>query len=108
MPPRWRVYKWIWTEPAFAAAYHEARAGGVPALADQCLEIADTPATTAVEVSDKRLRIDTRMRLMAKWRPAVHGDEAGAHGGPVRAERRLDVSKLTDEQLAVLASIPIE
>ena len=85
---------------------------GVHALADQCLEIADTPATTAVEVSDKRVRIDTRMRLMAKWLPGVYGDKltaahTGPDGGPMRVETRLDMSGLTDEQLAVLASIPI-
>jgi len=112
MPARSTVYEWIETDPEFALAFRIARMRGVHALADQCLEIADTPATTAVEVSDKRVRIDTRMRLMAKWLPGVYGDKltaahTGPDGGPMRVETRLDMSRLTDEQLAVLASIPV-
>jgi hypothetical protein len=112
MPARSTVYEWTESDPEFALAFRIARARGVHALADQCLEIADTPATTAVEVSDKRVRIDTRMRLMAKWLPGVYGDKVtashvGPDGGPMRVETRLDMSRLTDEQLAVLASIPV-
>ena len=112
MPARSTVYEWIETDPEFALAFRIARMRGVHALADQCLEIADTPATTAVEVSDKRVRIDTRMRLMAKWLPGVYGDKVtaahtGPDGGPMRVETRIDMSKLTDQQLAVLASIPV-
>jgi hypothetical protein len=112
MPARSTVYEWIESDAEFALAFRIARMRGVHALADQCLEIADTPATTAVEVSDKRVRIDTRMRLMAKWLPGVYGDKVmaahtGPDGGPMRVETRIDMSKLTDEQLAVLASIPV-
>jgi hypothetical protein len=113
MPARSTVYEWIESDAAFALAFRVARMRGVHALADQCLEIADTPATTAIEVSDKRVRIDTRMRLMAKWLPGVYGDKVtaahvGPDGGPLRIETRIDMSRLTDEQLAVLASIPIQ
>jgi hypothetical protein len=112
MPARSTIYEWIEADPAFARAFRQARTLGVHALADQCLEIADEPVATAVEVSDKRVRIDTRMRLMAKWLPAEYGDRvAGAHSGDaadaVQPETRVDVSSLTDEQLAVLTSIPI-
>ena len=102
MPARSTVYSWIDRDPEFALAFRTARHRGVHALADQCLEIADEPATTAVEVSNKKLRIDTRLRLMAKWLPADYGDRVAESG---RAQ--VDVSTLTDEQLAVLASIPI-
>jgi hypothetical protein len=37
----------------------------------------------------------------------VTAAHTGPDGGPLRVETRIDVSKLTDEQLAVLASIPI-
>ena len=112
MPARSTVYEWIDNDPAFAEAFRRARALGVHALVDQCLEIADEPVTTAVEVSDKRVRIDTRMRLMAKWLPAEYGDRVtaahtGAEGGAMRLETKIDMSSLIDEQLAVLASIPI-
>ncbi len=50
-------------ETAFA---HSARARelGCDALADECLEIADRP-TEAADM--KRIRIDTRIRLIGKW-----------------------------------------
>ena len=31
-----------------------------------------------------------------------------ADGGPMRVETRIDMSRLTDEQLALLASVPIQ
>lgn len=112
MPARSTVYEWIETDPEFALAFRTARYRGVHALADQCLEIADEPATTAVEVSNKKVRIDTRLRLMAKWLPSEYGDRVttahvGPDGGPLQLAAQVDVSALTDEQLAVLASIPI-
>jgi len=53
-------------EQAFA---HSARARelGCDALADECLEIADKASTDAVAAADKRIRIDTRLRLIGKW-----------------------------------------
>ena len=50
-------------EDAFA---HSARARelGCDALADECLEIADSPTEPA---DMKRIRIDTRIRLIGKW-----------------------------------------
>lgn len=51
------------SEEAFA---HSARAKelGCDALADECLEIADDPT---IDVAEKRVRIDTRIRLIGKW-----------------------------------------
>lgn len=57
------VRYWLYTdEQAFA---HSARARelGCDALADECLEIADAPGDPA----DKRIKIDTRIRLIGKW-----------------------------------------
>lgn len=45
---------------------HSARARelGCDALADECLEIADD---ATIDPQDKRIRIDTRIRLIGKW-----------------------------------------
>lgn len=50
-------------EDAFA---HSARARelGCDALADQCLDISDDPT---IDAAEKRIRIDTRIRLIGKW-----------------------------------------
>ncbi len=88
MPGRQTVYDWLESDEAFAVQFRAARARGVNALAEECLEIADTPASNAVEVADKRLRIDTRLRLAGKWLPKDYGDKVqhtGADGeGPLR------------------------
>ncbi len=57
------VRYWLYTdEQAFT---HSARARelGCDALADECLEIADGDDDPA----DKRIKIDTRIRLIGKW-----------------------------------------
>ncbi len=57
------VRYWLYSdEQAFT---HSARARelGCDALADECLEIADGPGDPA----DKRIKIDTRIRLIGKW-----------------------------------------
>lgn len=56
---------------------------GHDAIADECLQIADqmalmNPVTGAVDSGDiqqKRLRIDTRLRLLGKWAPKKYGDK---------------------------------
>lgn len=50
-------------EDAFAQSAR-ARELGCDALADECLEIADT---VGGDPTDKRIRIDTRIRLIGKW-----------------------------------------
>lgn len=56
-------YWFIADAEAFA---HSARARelGCDALADECLDIADR---TDLDPADKRIRIDTRIRLIGKW-----------------------------------------
>jgi hypothetical protein len=61
--PESSVRYWLMkNEEAFAQSAH-ARELGCDALADECLEIADG----AGDPADKRIRIDTRIRLIGKW-----------------------------------------
>lgn len=58
------VRYWLSTDAdAFAQSAH-ARELGCDALADQCVEIADD---TTEKPEDRRIRIDTRIRLIGKW-----------------------------------------
>lgn len=75
MPGRRTVYLWLDTDEEFAARFRDARARGVHGLVEETLAIADKPAKDAVEVADKRVRIDTRLRLAGKWLPSVYGDK---------------------------------
>lgn len=75
MPSKSSVYDWIEGDEDFAGRFRAARARGVHALAEECLVIADEHAIDAVDVSHKRLRIDTRLRLAGKWLPKAYGDK---------------------------------
>ena len=98
-----------------SAAIARARELGEEALAEECLGIADDASNDWMERLDKddqpigwqlngdhvqrsKLRIDTRLKLLAKFNPKRWGDKAaveltGAGGGPVqtvtRVERRI-------------------
>lgn len=85
--------------PEHVANSARARAIGCHALAEQALEIADTPelgeevtikpdGSEEVKRGDmiqhRRLKIDTRLRLIGKWLPHVYGDKQQIeHSGTV-------------------------
>ena len=61
------VRRWLASDPDAMAHSARARELGCDALADDCLTIADEPSVDAVAATDKRIRIDTRIRLIGKW-----------------------------------------
>ncbi len=66
-------------------AIASARELGEDAIAADCLRIADEPpsrvatmlgdSVDSADVQHKRLRIDTRLKLLAKWNPRKWGDK---------------------------------
>lgn len=83
------IHDWRESDPEFFARYDEAKDLGYDAIAKECLEIADT-LDEGVEVVDKngmletrrgdmlghrKLRIETRLKLLAKWDPRRYGDK---------------------------------
>lgn len=92
MPGRTTVYDWLESDKAFAERFQRARARGVHALVEDTLHIADEPSKDAVAAADKRIRIDTRLRLAGKWLPSVYGEKVALTGGgdgdaPIRVQR---------------------
>jgi hypothetical protein len=81
MPSTQSVYAWAESDSDFSERFHSARATGVHALAEECLVIADGDAKEAVDVMNKRVRIDTRLRLAGKWLPALYGDKLDLTSG---------------------------
>lgn len=87
MPAARTVREWIDTRPDVSAAIARAREEGFDAIAMQCLEIADDGSRDyqvqedGREVVDhdhigrSRLRVDTRLKLLAKWDPKRYGDK---------------------------------
>ena len=85
--PAWRtVYDWMGKDPELAAAIARARDIGYDAIAEECLQIADTPQFgqkqvmsdegTSVTVEDmlghRKLQIETRLKLLAKFHPTKY------------------------------------
>lgn len=114
---RWVVYRWIEADEGFAARVAQARVQGHDALAEEALEIADASegdwkerergSGGLVAITDHiqraKLRVDTRLRLLAKWDPRRYGEatmlkHADAEGG------RVDLAKLIAERRAVVAA----
>jgi hypothetical protein len=95
--PEWRtVYDWMGRDETLSAAIARARDIGYDKIAEECLQIADTPTlmrrvTTGTDpktggvvqsvvesddVNHRRLQVDTRLKLLAKFHPKKYGDRA--------------------------------
>lgn len=103
MPSHRTVYDWIDADAEFAKRMEVARSIGADAIAEDALRIADTPqegieleigadGNTKEKRGDmlghRRLQVETRLKLLAKWHPKKYGDKVtaehtGAGGGPI-------------------------
>jgi hypothetical protein len=104
MPSRSSVYEWIEADPDFAGQFRAARARGVHALAEECLDIADEPTSDPVQVANKRVRIDTRLRLAGKWLPKEYGEKLDVTQN-VEVTHRHDLSRLSADELDALENL---
>lgn len=86
------VYNWLDKDKEFALRFAQAREVGQDVIAQECLEIADNGENDWMERTGKkgesigwmvngeavlrsRLRVDTRLKLLAKWNPKKWGDK---------------------------------
>lgn len=122
--PEWRtVYDWMYKDDALgergvglSAAIARARDLGYEAIAEECLLIADNPRYgekqvmtdqgTATTVEDmlghRKLQIETRLKLLAKWNPKKYGDRvalAGDAENPIKIEAETQADKLINALL---------
>lgn len=113
--PAWRtVYDWIKADSEFAAHIAYARDLGFDAIAEEALEIANTPLVgeETEESNDgfkvkrgdmlghRKLQIETRLKLLAKWSRKKYGEHiatelTGADGGPVQITDTERAAKIT-------------
>ena len=78
------VYDWIDKDDTLALRIARAREDGYDELAEKCMRIAFDPCRDQVEVTQRRLQVDTILKLLAKWNPKKYGDrQAVAHEGGV-------------------------
>lgn len=94
MPSDRTVRNWMKRDDVSSAIAH-AREVGFDALAAQCLEIADETSNddkwggesgdvrmaNSEWISRSKLRVETRLKLLAKWDPKRYGDKVALTGG---------------------------
>lgn len=96
MPARRTFYDWLDDDAELSARFARAREAGFDAIADEALEIADDGRRDYSEdkdgrlvvdhdhISRSRLRVEARMKLLAKWAPKRYGDKLELAGDPER------------------------
>lgn len=117
MPAVRTVSDWKKASATFSADFACARDEGFDRIAAECLEIADDtsddtlygergPHANTEWISRSRLRIETRLKLLAKWDPRRYGEKLAIGGAadlpPVQTETALDVAALPTEVLTAI------
>lgn len=92
------IYRRVAKDADLGSRIARARAEGADVIAEQALEIADTPQVGETVTVDKdgekvtredmlghrKLQVDTRMRLLAKWNSGRYGDKSHVeHSGTI-------------------------
>ena len=101
--PHWtQVYEWLSRNEGLSLQVARAREAGYDALAEEALEIADTPKLGAKKVfssgseegednmtvteedmlGHRKLQIETRLKLLACWNPKKYGTKVALGGDP--------------------------
>lgn len=87
MPTVRAFYDWMEKDQELSSRFARAREKGYDVIADECLKIADMTALDTIEteqgkeipnsewIARSRLRVDTRLKLLAKWSPKKYGDK---------------------------------
>jgi hypothetical protein len=98
--------------PEFSADFARARARGFDAIAAQALQISDTPhegveyitkadGSTEEKRGDmlghRKLQIETRLKLLARWDPKRYGERTTVAGDPEAPLSLVGVSMTPDE-----------
>lgn len=95
-------YRLMAADAELQGRFMRARDEGADAIAEEALEIADS-ADPARDVQRDKLRVETRLKLLAKWHPKKYGDRTLLGSDPENplpaAVNVIDASKLSSEAL---------
>jgi hypothetical protein len=116
MPEKRTVYDWLARDPELSAQFIRAREAGCDAMAEEALQIANTPifgqkkvytiggddedSVTVTEedaLGHRKLQIETRLKLMACWNPKKYGTKVqmgGDPGNPIKIEAQVEAEGL--------------
>jgi len=114
--PHWtQMYEWKARDPELSLRVAQAREAGYDAMAEELLEISDTMhygetiveggknplITTADMLGHRKLRIETRLKLLACWNPAKYGNKVQV-GGDKENPLKVEASSEANAMLAAL------
>jgi hypothetical protein len=112
MPAVRTVSDWRDAHQSFSADFARARDDGFDAIAADCLRIADTPVLgeetltkgtaekpekevrAADMLGHRKLQIDTRLKLLARWDPRRYGENRKEEGGINAADAAQQIREL--------------
>lgn len=107
MPGRQKVSEWATKNEVFSGRIARARDEGFDVIAAECLKIADTQEMGGSETTKewgverkredmlghRKLQIETRLKLLAKWDPKRYGEKLDVNAtlveGPIPSNRML-------------------
>lgn len=89
MPERTVFYDWMETRPELTQRFARAREIGADAIAEEAFGISNTPCGGIIEktgpdgttitredmLGHRRLQVETRLKLLAKWSPKKYGEK---------------------------------
>lgn len=118
--PGWvAVYRWLQTYPEFSEHFARSRELGFDAIAEETLDISDDARNDWMEKQGKdsegyqlngehvqrsKLRVETRLKLLAKWSPKKYGDKQ-----QVELSGHLATSNMTEDEIrAELAALAVQ
>ena len=113
MPAWQKIYEWMAKDEKLSGAIAHARDLGYDAMAEECLIIADTPQLGQTQVMDdkgskvtiedmlghRKLKIETRLKLLAKFNPKKYGERvqiAGSKEEPFEVNAKIEAVSLFD------------
>ena len=120
--PHWtQVYEWLSRDEGLSLQVARAREAGYDAMAEEALEISNTPrlgvkrvlnsgagededSVTVTEedmLGHRKLQIETRLKLLACWNPKKYGNKV-QHAGDAENPLKVEVQSEADAYLAVL------
>jgi hypothetical protein len=116
MPAWTAIYAWAAKDAVLSERIAHARNQGYEAIAEECLLIADNPEWGLTEsvgpngqtvtkqdmLGHRKLRIETRLKLLAKWDPKRYGDRlalAGDEKNPIHLEANVKAEQFFEELL---------
>jgi hypothetical protein len=119
--PHWTtVYDWKANDKAFSLRFAHARELGFDAIAQECFAIADDTDNDTLFgengerantewISRSKLRIETRLKLLAKWDPKRYGERVDVnHGGQKDNPIVSLLERISGTALPIASNLPDE